>query len=144
MPSHSKPAWKTPPVTPDKPLHEILRSARQGQTKSTIGDLPSYSREVRDTVTKHEENQDENRVDAGRMASRLRAEAQLASSLFSGEDARKTALNQLQEKTKQSNSKQLGSFHRSVERSYFIDHYDILKYHHLSVFSISVTFTNLL
>lgn len=111
VPSHLKPAWKTPPVTPEKPLHEIMRSARQGRVKSTALERSAYARESQDDVlANHERNSDDTSADVGRVASKLRAEAQLASSLFSGEDARKTSLNQLQSKLKQENSMKRNSF----------------------------------
>lgn len=106
VPSVSKAAWKTPPVTPDKPLHEILSGARQRQSKMMNAESSSSvlgHRQV-DRISKRDERETEGSTDVGRMASKLRAEAQLASSLFSGEDARKQSLSQLMQKSKYDNS----------------------------------------
>ena len=79
--------------------------------KSTALERSAYARESQDDVlANHERNSDDTSADVGRVASKLRAEAQLASSLFSGEDARKTSLNQLQSKLKQENSMKRNSF----------------------------------
>ena len=66
----------------------------------------------RDVLSKYEESQLENNADVGRMASKLRAEAQLASSLFAGEDIRKASRNQIVEKSKQISSKKHEALNR--------------------------------
>ena len=105
MLSGSKPAWKTPPVTPNRPLHEILRSAQQGQRDKRHVDTASSSGSHRGYRSNDEEKEAESTTDVGRMANKLRTEAKLASSLFSGEDARKVSLTQLMDKSKQRSSK---------------------------------------
>ena len=89
-----------------------MRSARQGRAKSTASEKSAYAREHQDVLANRERNVNEISADVGRAASKLRAEAQLASSLFSGEDARKTSLNQLQNKLRQENSMKRNSVDR--------------------------------
>ena len=120
IPAGSKAAWKTPPVTPERPLHEILQDRRQGNPKTLQNSRnASYDHSSRTSSSSSlnertsELDTVETRTDgSGRMANKLRAEAQLASSLFSASDPRSLSLSQLAGKKKDTNAKKSASMER--------------------------------
>ncbi|XP_065061437.1 kinesin-like protein KIF6 [Rhopilema esculentum] len=107
----SKMAWKTPPVTPDKPLHEILRNARASRNASGHGSVDSSS-SSKDSAAWQNEYETHN--ETGRMASKLRAEAHLASSIFSADDPRRESLSQLTEARKHSSHQKTAPVDTSI------------------------------
>eukprot|EP00794_Sanderia_malayensis_P020071 gene20071-22040_t len=98
--SSTKTAWRTPPDTPERPLQEILQNARRKGSKSRLEEGVSDAMEQypnsKERVASLSIRDRSQRNDSGKFASRLRAEAQLASSMFTAQQDRSFSLSSTQ------------------------------------------------